>query len=318
MKKPTLLTGLVLLAALRLSLPGTASASFIVGRNPQHPTLQVDSTGHALISFSVGGQEQHVLVWGAVNALPPTRGRTQIAFKVDFSGGSSLHESNYYKTIKNVCKPYDGPPLAWYVPGSGCTAPDGSFWALQLWQRMLPDLGFKPWKPEQAVWELHVSHWTGPLAEIQVWQDWAWGGRFHQLLGQLTYDGKPVYGFGSTSVGAPTDTWGRNLYLDTFDSHYGPGWSRENSFLAQRPDGGFCYSFGPRPPYPGYPDSPPREGVGKEYRITVLGPGVTPAVMWEGNDVGNWSPSNPTDSALETTVAGVKRKLGFTSTECHS
>ena len=34
-------------------------------------------------------------------------------------------------------------------------------------------------------------------------RDWAWGGRFHQLLGQLTYGGKPVYGFCSMSVGAP-------------------------------------------------------------------------------------------------------------------
>ncbi len=163
MKKLLLLTGLVLLTAVELSVAGPASASFIIGRNPQHPTLKVDATGHALISFSVGGQQQHVLVWGAENALPPTRGRTQTAFKVDFSGGFALHESNYYKTIKNVCKPYTGPPLAWYVPGSGCTAPDGSFWALQVWQRMLPDLGFKPWKPEQAVYEA-ASRLRGPTA----------------------------------------------------------------------------------------------------------------------------------------------------------
>jgi hypothetical protein len=318
MKKLILVMGLVLIAAAELALAGPAGASFIVGRNPQHPTLQVDSAGRALISFSVAGKPQHVLVWGAVNALPPTRGRTQVAFKVDFSGGYALHMSNYYKTIKNVCKPYTGPPLAWYVPGSGCTAPDGSFWALQLWQRMLPDLGFKPWKPEQAVYELHVSHWTGPLAAIQVWQDWAWGGRYHQILGQLTYGGKPVYGFGSSSVGDPTDTWGRNLYLDTFDSPYGSGWSRENSFLGQQPSGGFCYSFGPRPPYPGYPDSPPRAGPGSKYRITVLGPGVTPAVMWEGPDVGSWNPTDPADMALEAKVAAVKPTLGLTSHECHS
>jgi hypothetical protein len=41
-------------------------------------------------------------------------------------------------------------------------------------------------------------------------------GRALISFGQLTYGGKPVYGFGSTSVGNPTDAYGRNLYLDTF------------------------------------------------------------------------------------------------------
>jgi hypothetical protein len=298
---------------------GTSSASLIVGRNPQHPTLQLDSTGHALVSFTSDGKPQHILVWGAINGMPPTRGRQQVAFQVDYSGGyGALKISNYYKTIKNVCKPYTGPPLAWYVPGSGCDAPDGSYWALQLWQRMLPNLGFKPWQPDQAVWELHVSHWSGPIAELQVWQDWSWGGRYHQLLGQLTYDGKPVFGFGASSVGAPTDSWGRNNYLDTFGSAYGTGWYRENSFLAQSPDGAFCYSFGPRPPYPGYPDSPPREGVGTKYRITVIGPGVSPEIMWQGDDVGTYDAANADDQALETKTDGMKPALGLSQSECHN
>jgi hypothetical protein len=317
MKRLLLLT-LVVAGFVELALAGPAAATFIVGRDPQHPTLQLDSTGHAMITFTAGGKVQHILVWGAVNALPPTRGRTQTAFKVDFSGGFAIHKSGYWKTLKNVCRPYTGPALAWYVPGSGCTAPDGSYWALQLWQRMLPDLGFKPWKPEQSVWELHVSHWTGPLAQVQVWTDWAWGGRYHQILGQLTYGGKPVFGFASTSVGAPLDSWGRNLYLDTYGSPYGSGWARENSFLGKSPDGAFCYSFGPRPPYPGYPDSPPRQGNGTMYRITVLGPGVTPAVMWQGPDAGDWDASDPAKAAIETKVAGVKQTLGLSSTECHS
>jgi hypothetical protein len=317
MRKP-IVFGVIASALVQLALAGPAAATFIVGRDPVHPTLQLDSTGHAMVTFTSAGQTQHILVWGALDAKPPTHGQAQTAFQVDFSGGSAIHKSAYWKTFQNVCKPYSGPKLAWYVAGSGCTAPDGSYWALQLWQRMLPDLGFKPWKPEQSVWELHVSHWTGPLAQIQVWTDWAWGGRFHQLLGQLTYGGKPVYGFSATSVGSPTDSWGRNLYLDTFDSPYGTGWSRENSFLAQNPKGAFCYSFGARPPYPGYPASAPRQGNGKMYRITVLGPGVTPAVMWEGPDPGDWSSSDPAKVALETKIQAVKQTLSLSSSECHS
>ena len=314
--KRALLT--VLLAGSLLGvLPGAASATFIVGRNPQHPKLQVDSAGRALISFTSGGVAQHVLVWGAVNGLPPTRGRQQVAFKVDFSGGYALHMSNYYKTIKSVCRPYTGPALAWYVAGSGCDAPDGSYWALQLWQRMLPDLGFKPWKPEQAVYELHVSHWTGPLATINVQESWAWGGKFQQIVGQLMYAGKPVYGFGSSTVGSPTDTWGRNAYLDTFNSPYGKGWIRENSFLAEQVQGQFCYSFGPRPPYPGYPASGPRQGPGSQYRITVQGPGVTPLVMWQGPSAGNWDPNNPADVALKAKGNAEITSLGFDNAHCH-
>jgi len=209
MRRKQLLIGFAALSALvQLAVSRPAGATFIVGRNPQHPTLQVDSTGHAMVTFTSAGVTQHILLWGAVNALPPTRGRQQVAFQVDFSGGSAIHKSGYWKTFKNVCKPYTGPALAWYVAGSGCTAPDGSFWALQLWQRMLPNLGFAPWQPQQSVYELHVSHWTGPLAQITVWTDWAWGGRFQQILGQLTYAGKPVYGFAATGTGSPTDSWG--------------------------------------------------------------------------------------------------------------
>src|SRR2546430_4327389 len=49
------------------------------------------------------------------------------------------------------------------------------------------------------------------------------------------------YGFQSTETGQPPDTYGRNVYVDTFDSAYGTGWKRENSFLTHRPKGSFCY-----------------------------------------------------------------------------
>jgi len=309
---------IALAVAVTVALPGAGTSTLIVGRNGLLPTLQVDSSGYALITYRAGGQVQHVLVWGAVNALPPTPGKQQTAFKVDYAGGFGIKKPGYWKTFKNVCKPYTGPALAWYVAGSGCTAPDGSYWALQSWQRMLPNLGFTPWVPDQSAKELHVSHWTGPVAQIKVYQDWAWGGRFQQILGQLTYRGQPVHGFGSTSVGNPTDAYGRNLYLDTFNSPYGKGWKRENSFLAQIPRGAFCYSFAPRPPYPGYPVSPPRQGPGSMYRITVLGPGVTPAVMWQGPSLGNWDPKDPAKVSIQAKTGTVKKTLDLSQAECHS
>src|SRR5207247_1338431 len=81
---------------------------------------------------------------------------------------------------------------------------------------------------------LQRSHWSGPLAKLQVWSDWVYRGRFQQLFGRLTYRGRAVHGFGTTRYGAPTDHYGRLLYLDTYDSGYGSGWRRENSFVAHK------------------------------------------------------------------------------------
>src|SRR5581483_4305722 len=54
-------------------------------------------------------------------------------------------------------------------------------------------------------------------------------------LRRLTYDGPPVHGYGTTQRGAPTDGFGRLIYLDTYNSVYGEGWRRENSFVAHNP-----------------------------------------------------------------------------------
>ena len=93
------------------------------------------------------------------------------------------------------------------------------------------------------------------------------------LYGSYTLNGKGIYGFGASTAGSPTDSFGRNIYVDTFDSVYGSGWKRENSFLTHSPNGTFCYLLA-------------RHGGkvcnGKQYRATVIGPGVMPDVMWTG------------------------------------
>ena len=85
--------------------------------------------------------------------------------------------------------------------------------------------------------------------------------------------GPPVYGFSHKPDGEPLDDYGRNIYLDTFDSVYGSGWRRENGFLTHNPTGGFCYGFYPHGSHP--------SGRGTKYRATVMGPGVTPDVFWQ-------------------------------------
>ena len=116
------------------------------------------------------------------------------------------------------------------------------------------------------------------MLSIQV--NWAYK-HFDHLFGTLTYDGTGVYGFRSTPGGAPLDTFGRNIYVDTFNSAYGPGWKRENSFLAHKANGAFCYGF--------YPHGSSPAGTGTNYRATVEGPGVTPDVMWTGSAPGPYN-----------------------------
>ena len=206
-------------------------------------------------------------------------------------------------TFQNLCRPYTGPPLAWFV--AACTAPDGSFWALQSWQRALPNLGLAPWLPAQSVWELHLSHWQGPLPVLDVQLDWVNTQKARHIFGRLTYLGLPVHGFGSTADGNPTDTFGRNIYLDVFNARgYGTGWKRENSFLAHNPGGNFCYGFYPHKAYFGYPgygnpagDRP--AGNGELYRATVIGPGVLPDISWQGKDIGSFNIDDPAEIAYE-------------------
>jgi opacity protein-like surface antigen len=251
-----------------------ARSSQLVDRNASNVKLAVNAKGEALLTYEADGTAKHVLAWGAVNAIAPTGARGQVEFSLDYSGGHGKYHRDYWKTFGGDCGDYDGPPLAWVVVA--CKAPDGSYWALQAWQRSLPDYGV-PATAAQSVRELHLSHWTGPIAVLTIKEDWSYR-RFDHLYGSLTYGGGGVYGFRSTRTGSPLDTFGRNVYVDTFGSAYGAGWKRENSFLTHRPNGSFCYGFYPHGGHP--------TGKGAKYRATVIGPGVTPDVMWQGTSPG--------------------------------
>ncbi len=266
---------LIALAAALAAVP-LAQASFIVDRNTTGATLRI-SGGTAIVNYRTRGLTRSVTLSGAINARPPSSS-SQVAFKVVYA---------YGKKSGGACLPYDGPALPFLV--TACEAPDGSYWALQSWQRLMPNYG-----GSSAAWELSASHWRGDLPKLEVWQDWKYG-KWQHLFGRLTYDGQGVFGFRSTSRGNPLDTHGRNLYLDTLDSTYGSGWRRENSFLAHNPTGVFCYGFFPHKGAP---------GVGERYRLTVQGPGVTPIVSWSGDALGAF------DIGLQAEMTSLLRSFG--------
>jgi hypothetical protein len=197
----------ILLVFVAAVLASTASASQLVDRNATGVKLAVNAKGEALVTYTAAGKVKHVLAWGAVNAIPPSRSKTQTALKLDYSGGYGKYHKDYWKTFGAACGHYDGPALAWFV--SACKTPDGSYWALQAWQRGLPNYGVAP-TPDQAVWELRLSHWTGDLPVLTISTDWAWH-QWDHLFGTFTYLDQPVYGFKATPGGNPLDTFGRNI-----------------------------------------------------------------------------------------------------------
>jgi hypothetical protein len=301
----------VLAGLLALLAPAAALASNRLSDvDVREPTLQVDRAGHALVGYTrASGAQRHVFVWGATDARTPQAAIRQVRLRFDYAGGYRLfHSSRAWARLRNACRPYDGPQLADFV--AGCKAPDGSYWALQAWQRNLPLLGFAPWLPSQGATELHVSPWGGPLAELEVHTNWTYRGEFVGLFGRLTYAGAPVYGFGSTRAGNPKDSYGRNVYIDTFDSAYGLGWAREAGILLHSPTGTFCHSFVPQRPRPGYPSSDLRPAApGKRFRVTVIGPGVTPDVEWEGDGLGRYDreADTRTNATFDSLMAGDSR-----------
>lgn len=291
---------MALAVALAGSLATPAAASKLLDRNAHYESLKVDSSRVALVTYYAHGHTIHALLWGAKNAVPPNAAhpKSQVKFHVNYAGGfGSVLGRGYWRHVSkhNVCGPYTGPPLFGLV--KACTAPDGTNWALQVWQRALRDNGWRSKTSEQSAWELHVSHWSGPLPRLWFKADWIYagarGGPYDHIYGTFTYLGKPVYGFSSTAAGAPTDSFGRLIYMDTLKPPWKKGyrqvggWYRFNSFLTHRPHGDFCP--GVYPTIAGVP-SRPRPGRGLQYRITANGPGVTPIVAWRNYGPGYYVP----------------------------
>ena len=177
-----------------------AGASQLIDRNAVGVKLTVNAKGEALLTYKKGGKVMRVLAWGAVDAVAPTDDAPQTELKLDYAGGWGKYyandpavkklQANYQRlkrsgqpyltspTVKQLsaksafarnyatksfggsCPKYTGPALAWFV--TACTAPDGSHWAVQSWQRALPNYGLDA-NATQSVWELRLSHWTTDL-----------------------------------------------------------------------------------------------------------------------------------------------------------
>jgi hypothetical protein len=281
----------VLLLLLLVAAPAANASEPLGDLAISDVSLAVDAKGVALLTYRrEDGKLRHVLAWGAIDANPPSQTVPQVAFHFDYSGGLRSRGRSVAARFRNACAPYDGPPLVFLV--AACKAPDGTYWAVQAWKRLLPMRGFDPWLPEQGKLEFHLSHWSSQLADLEVSQNWTYGGRWQGLFGRLTYRGAPVYGFRTPSSTRRGDGYARYVYIDAHDSVYGPGWRHDAGKVLHVGNGAFCYSFVPQVPPPGYPSRTPRgPALGDLHRVTVLGPGVTPDVGWVGPTLGPYDPA---------------------------
>jgi hypothetical protein len=299
---------LAIVVSVWLAAAAPATAGQLIDRNAAHPRLEVNAAGVALVTYTKAGRLRHTIAWGGINArLRPARpGVPQVKFKVDYSGGWGAFHDRLWTHFGNVCGAYDGPKLPWLA--AACKAPDGSYWALQDWQVAMPNFGVAPWLTAQRAYWLRLAHWRGPLPKLEAYVDWIYSGRYQEVFGRYTYLGRGIRGFGTTDVGAPTDDYGRLLYLDTRNSVYGRGWKRANAFISHGPPGMFCAGL--------YPHAGNDPGNGDRYRITAAGPGVMPDVLWQGKGLHDYDSSNAADVAYERRMNATLDRIRAGSPGC--
>src|SRR2546423_407268 len=95
----------------------SAQSSRPVATDARVLSLAVNDRGEALLVYRSGVVTRHVLAWG-MNEL-----------RLDYSGGWRRYQRQYWRGFDGTCGSYHGPRLVYAV--AACTAPDGSYWAVQ-------------------------------------------------------------------------------------------------------------------------------------------------------------------------------------------
>src|ERR1700675_47297 len=76
--------------------PG-AAASDRLALNASEVRLAVSADGKvAVVTYLQSGRVRHALVWGAINALPPSETVPQVRFKIDWTGGWQTHRNAHW------------------------------------------------------------------------------------------------------------------------------------------------------------------------------------------------------------------------------
>ena len=144
--------------------------------------------------------------------------------------------------------------------------------------------GVAPFRPEQDAYELHVSHWSGPLPVSRSRRTGRTGGTLQGSVRpsdlprrcRCTASGRPL--------ATKTDPYARFVYIDTFNSVYGPGWKRDTGIVTHRAKRGLLLQLrrAERRHRVTRRESRAARATASVIECRVMGPGVTPVVEWEG------------------------------------
>lgn len=325
MRLRLLLAPAALAAGMAFTAPA-AHASQMIAQNAKYVSLRVGTlrgTQVALATYYAQGRVHHALLWGAINGSANPATGPEAKFHVNYSGGyGTAWGGNAWKTLqkeRNLCTGAVPANQRVTLKVVECEVPGtGQYWALQQWRRLMPNMGGYG----TAALELQASHWNSPLPVL--WLKWDWsdgGGLYDHLYGVMSYQGKAVYGTSNTATGDPTDSYGRNIYVDIQNSHWhgdsqGDNWYRFNSFLTHQKVGDFCATVYPHNAGLSSITQAQRAGQATAYRATAMGPGVTPIVRWQGRGPGTNTSSPayfPGDFVDGNWLDGLMNPLGDTT-----
>ena len=163
------------------------------------------------------------------------------ALKLDYSGGWGSRVADW-RTFRNACPQLRRPAPA--VPDSAACTHAGR---LALGG---PAVGADQAELRRRVGarELRIAHWRGDAAQLEIHTTGAKdhdgrGRHWHHLFGRYTYNGAGVYGSHQRHRRAARRR--PQLYVDSLDADYGPGWRRVNAFVSRRPRP-VLLEFGPK------------------------------------------------------------------------
>ena len=279
-------------------------------------SLQVNDRGEALVTYrTTAGTIRHVYVWGAINANAPDPEHAAGAVQLRL-----LRRPAALRTpdLAHVRGPL--PPLR----RAEARLARGR---LQGARRLL--LGAAALAAAAA----DARHPPVPAGAGAPTSSTSRTGRGRCPCSRCRRTGRTAAGGRGCSAGSPTsaspptasgrrrreqrDAYARFFYVDTFDSAFGPGWRHDAGKVAHSRNGAFCYSFVPQWTPAGYPVHvlrPP--GNGKRHRVTVMGPGVTPVIQWEGAALGATTRSRTRfQRAASTRSSGRTTRSACTSAE---
>ena len=245
--------------------------------------IAVNAKGEALFTYNKADGIHHVLVWGAINAIAPTGRRAPGEVQARLFRRLGLAPHALLEEVRLHVRPLRRP--------GACE----SRRSLQGARRLV--LGGAELAAAASGSRLHAVGRGSPRA---VARGLALVGRHRAardrlglglrrplpgLFGRFTYRGSArcTASARRASVRPPTAS-AVSIYLDTYNSVYGQGWRRENSFVSHNPTGVFCYGFYPFDPTKGGYTHPAGwtamrgPGTGEKYRLTASGPGVTPNI----------------------------------------